>query len=90
MPEGCASIVTDYMNAGSIEDLFDSIGALPESAMKEVTQGVIKALKDVHGKSKCNYGQLYPSNILLNTKCQLKLNIGVTSKLGISSKEGLE
>ena len=86
VPEGCASIVTDYLNAGSVENLFDSIGALPEAVIKEIAQGTLKALNEVHAKAKCSYGPLSASNILLNTKAQIKLNIGVTGKLGI--KEG--
>jgi hypothetical protein len=74
------------MNAGSIEDLIDTVGALPEIVIWEMASGVIKALQDVHDKAKCSYGQLCPSNILLNHKGRIKLNIGVTSKLGI--KEG--
>ena len=71
------------MNGGSVEDLIDTVGALPEIVIWEMAGGVIKALQDVHDKAKCSYGQLSPSNILLNQKGQIKLNIGVTSKLGI-------
>ena len=87
VPEGCASIVTDFMNAGSIENLFDSVGALPEAVIRDIALGVLKSLQEVHLKAKCSYGQLFPSNILLNLKGRIKLNIGVTSKLGIKESQ---
>jgi len=44
VPEGCASIVTDYMNAGSIENLLEYAGAMPETAIKEIATGVLNSL----------------------------------------------
>ena len=47
-PEGCVSIAMDYNKQGSLQNLLESIGALPEYVIKEVCWNVIKALDFMH------------------------------------------
>jgi hypothetical protein len=37
-PEGCVSVVTDYAGNGSLQNLVQSIGALPESILKHLAK----------------------------------------------------
>jgi hypothetical protein len=37
-PEGCVSVVTDYAGSGSLHNLVLSIGALPESILKQLAK----------------------------------------------------
>lgn len=47
-PEGCASIVQDFAANGSLANLLNSIGALPESILKQLAKQVLKAIDRIH------------------------------------------
>ena len=38
IPEGCISVVMDFMNAGSLADLMASIGSVPERALRSIAR----------------------------------------------------
>jgi len=69
------------MNAGSVENLIDSVWALPESVLRELAKFTLSGFNNIHQKANYYYGQLKLSNVLLNVKGKLKLNIEFSSKL---------
>jgi len=88
-PEGCVSVVTDYAPSGSLQNLVASIGALPESLLKQVTKSVLKQLEFMHSSGLTHNG-LCCSQILFDRHGKMKLGIGFghilkTSKAGEGS-----
>lgn len=47
-PEGCVSVVTDYAGNGSLQNLVQSIGALPESILKHLAKQILRSLDYLH------------------------------------------
>ena len=47
-PEGCVSVITDFAANGSLYNLTQSIGAVPESILKHIAAKVLKALDYLH------------------------------------------
>jgi serine/threonine protein kinase len=47
-PEGCVSVVTDYAANGSLHNLVQSIGALPESILKHLAKQTLRSLDYLH------------------------------------------
>lgn len=39
-PEGCVSLIMEYMNGGSLLNLCESVGAIPENILLEVAQSI--------------------------------------------------
>ena len=60
-PEGWVSLVVDNMNGGSLENVLQSSGVLPESLLKEIAESILKALLYMHGKAKVAHGGIKPS-----------------------------
>lgn len=47
-PEGCVSVVDDYAANGSLLNLVDSVGALPESILKHIAKQILRSLDYIH------------------------------------------
>jgi len=47
-PEGCVSVVTDYAANGSLQNLCQSVGALPENILKQIAKSVLKSIHSMH------------------------------------------
>lgn len=47
-PEGCVSVVSDFAANGSLQNLIQSIGALPEFTLQHLARSVLKALDYLH------------------------------------------
>lgn len=50
-PEGCVSIVQESMNGGSLLNLLQSVGAIPENILREVTHKVLTSIEYMHVKA---------------------------------------
>jgi hypothetical protein len=44
-PEGCVSVVSDFAANGSLNNLIQSIGALPESILKHLARQVLRPIQ---------------------------------------------
>jgi serine/threonine protein kinase len=73
-PEGCVSVVTELMTGGSLQNLLESVGNLPEIALRTICQQSLEALEEVHSKLNAPHGMLHPSQILLDKFGKVKVN----------------
>jgi serine/threonine protein kinase len=87
VPEGCVSVVMEYLNAGSLENLLESAGALPEQVLLEIAINLLQSIKDTQESIGSSHGCIVPSQVLLDQTGKVKLNLGVAHKLNLHSKE---
>jgi len=87
VPEGCVSVVMEYLNAGSLENLLESAGALPEQVLLEIATKLLNCIRELHDSIGIAHGCIVPSQILLNQSGKLKINIGVAHRLNLHNKE---
>ncbi|KAM3142315.1 hypothetical protein pb186bvf_005485 [Paramecium bursaria] len=80
-PEGYVSLVMEYMNGGSLQSLFESIGFLPERAIKQIIPSILSSLNKIHNAGGQCLGALSPSQILFNRDGQIKLNLGLSFRV---------
>ncbi|KAL4431841.1 hypothetical protein ABPG74_015281 [Tetrahymena malaccensis] len=78
VPEGCVSILTEFLSGGSLQDLLESFGTLPESIIKQIAIQTISALDVIHNISNSYYGGLTPSQILFKQDGNVKLSLGIS------------
>ena len=57
-PEGCVSIVFENMNGGSMLNLLQSMGSIPEEILREIAQKVLLAIDYLHNKAKISHNGL--------------------------------
>jgi serine/threonine protein kinase len=87
VPEGCVSVVMEYMNAGSLENLLESVGALPEYALLEITRSLLESIKETHVKMNVAHGFIAPSQVLFDQTGKMKLNLGIAQRLNVHQKK---
>eukprot|EP00178_Gracilaria_changii_P023257 TRINITY_DN70582_c0_g1_i1.p1 TRINITY_DN70582_c0_g1~~TRINITY_DN70582_c0_g1_i1.p1 ORF type:complete len:474 (-),score=72.72 TRINITY_DN70582_c0_g1_i1:1046-2467(-) len=74
-------IVMEYMSAGSLKELIDKIGPLPEEAVATVMKALCRGLDYVHRGSKL-HRDIKAANILLNDNGEVKLaDFGVAGQM---------
>jgi serine/threonine protein kinase len=79
-PEGCVTIVMEYMPGDSLAKLCECIGAVPEKLLRSIAKRVLTALSYLHKKSGA-HGAVNMSHIMFNREGKCKLGIGLSSKL---------
>jgi hypothetical protein len=72
-PEGYCSVVSEYMNNSSLQNLIDTAGSLPETVLRNITSQLVKSLETFSKKSESSFGGICPSNVLFNNKGTLRL-----------------
>lgn len=87
VPEGHVSVVVEYMNGGSLENLLESTGALPELCLQELTIKLLQCVKEVHGKMGVEHGCIIPSQVVFDQKGNVKLSLGIAHRLNLYKKE---
>ncbi len=88
VPEGCVSVVMENLNAGSLENLLESAGALPEQVLLELATKLLACIQEVNNRMGVAHGCIVPSQVLFDQSGRVKLNLGVAHKLNIHGKEG--
>lgn len=78
-PEGCVSIVMDYINGGSLQNLLESVGSLPEGAIVSIASQLLHGVDELHTKGQTPHGAIAPTQVLLTRKGGLKVCITVTA-----------
>ncbi|KAI0558127.1 Serine/threonine protein kinase SvkA [Gracilaria domingensis] len=74
-------IVMEYMSAGSLKELIDTVGPLPEDAIATVMKALCRGLDYVHKGSKL-HRDIKAANILLNDNGEVKLaDFGVAGQM---------
>ena len=76
-PEGCVSIVSENLNGGSLLNMLQSTGAIPELILKQIARKVLESIDFMHNKSGVSHNGLTLSQILLNKRGDIKLNLGL-------------
>lgn len=68
----------EYTNGGSLLNLLESVGALPENILLEITQSVLHSLNFMHNKAKISHNGLSMSQIMFDRDGNIKLNLGIS------------
>ncbi|KAJ3361303.1 STE/STE7 protein kinase [Allomyces macrogynus ATCC 38327] len=80
--ESCVYYCMEYMDAGSLDWLFPYKGGAPEDVLKAISYSVVKGLKFLKEELSIIHRDVKPTNVLANTKGQIKLcDFGVSGQL---------
>jgi len=80
--DGEISICMEYMDGGSLDLIFRRAGRLPEPILGIITIAVLKGLSYLREKHQIIHRDVKPSNILVNTRGEIKLcDFGVSGQL---------
>jgi serine/threonine protein kinase len=71
--EGNISIILEYMDGGSLQDIVDTGGCAQESVLANVSYRVLVALKFIHDKHQL-HRDIKPSNLLINHNGEVKVS----------------
>ena len=75
------SIVLEYMDAGSLQDLVDAGLVVPESSLANIAQRLCLALLWIHGRRQL-HRDIKPSNLLIDSRGAVKLSdFGISREL---------
>ncbi|GMH43689.1 hypothetical protein BSKO_11611 [Bryopsis sp. KO-2023] len=77
---GQISIVLDYMDGGSLGDILEKVGCIPEKELSHITRQVLKGLVHLHRDRHMVHRDIKPANILLSLDGSTKI-----SDFGISA-----
>ena len=76
----------EYMNGGSLLNLLESVGALPEEILLEIALSVLNSLHFLHNKAKISHNGLTMSQIMFDREGRIKINLGISQTF--PGKEG--
>ncbi|KAI0397662.1 kinase-like domain-containing protein [Xylariaceae sp. FL0594] len=78
--ESAVYMCIEYMDGGSIDKLYS--GGIPENILRKITYSTIMGLKELKDKHNIIHRDVKPTNILVNTKGQIKIcDFGVSGNL---------
>ena len=78
--EGAVYICMEYMDGGSIDKLYGQ--GVPEGVLREITLATVKGLKSLKEDHNIIHRDVKPTNILVNTRGQIKIcDFGVSGNL---------
>ena len=78
--EGAVYICMEYMDGGSVDKLYGD--GIPEAVLREITLATVKGLKSLKEDHNIIHRDVKPTNILVNTRGQIKIcDFGVSGNL---------
>ncbi|XP_069138596.1 dual specificity mitogen-activated protein kinase kinase 1-like isoform X1 [Argopecten irradians] len=80
--DGEISICMEYMDGGSLDLILKKAGRIPEQILGKVTVAVLKGLSYLREKHQIMHRDVKPSNILVNSRGEIKIcDFGVSGQL---------
>ncbi|KAI0195795.1 kinase-like domain-containing protein [Xylaria flabelliformis] len=78
--ESAVYMCIEYMDGGSIDKLYS--GGIPENILRKITYSTVMGLKELKEKHNIIHRDVKPTNILMNTRGQIKIcDFGVSGNL---------
>ncbi|KAF4968965.1 hypothetical protein FSARC_3729 [Fusarium sarcochroum] len=78
--EGAVYMCIEYMDGGSIDKLYS--GGIPENVLQKITYSTVMGLKSLKDEHSIIHRDVKPTNILVNTRGQIKIcDFGVSGNL---------
>lgn len=78
-PEGCLSLLCEYMSGGSLQNVVDFVGSVPEEVLADVSRQVLPVLAYLHSKGGA-HGQVMASQVLFSRSGAAKLGLGLGAR----------
>ncbi|XP_027359069.1 mitogen-activated protein kinase kinase 2-like [Abrus precatorius] len=83
---GVISIILEYMDGGSLEDLLNKVKTIPEPYIAAICKQVLKGLIYLHHQKHIIHRDLKPSNLLINHRGEVKItDFGVSAIMDTTS-----
>ncbi|CAG0915172.1 unnamed protein product [Notodromas monacha] len=80
--DGEISICMEYMDGGSLDLILRRAGRIPEDILGKITASVLKGLRYLREKHQIIHRDVKPSNILVNSRGEIKIcDFGVSGQL---------
>eukprot|EP00761_Pharyngomonas_kirbyi_P012986 gb/GECH01013013.1/.p1 GENE.gb/GECH01013013.1/~~gb/GECH01013013.1/.p1 ORF type:complete len:364 (+),score=91.35 gb/GECH01013013.1/:1-1092(+) len=80
--EGTIYIALEFMDGGSLGDIYKATGPVPEPILSQITYQVLEGLEYLHRKRHMVHRDIKPCNILMNSKGDFKItDFGITAAL---------
>mmetsp|Transcript_4153 Transcript_4153/g.10084 ORF Transcript_4153/g.10084 Transcript_4153/m.10084 type:complete len:274 (+) Transcript_4153:954-1775(+) len=83
--DGSISIILDYMDGGSLADVTQALGIIPEPQLCRLAKQVLQGLAYLHKEIHIIHRDVKPSNLLVNKQGEVKISdFGVSGQLANS------
>lgn len=80
--ESCVYYCIEYMDAGSLENLYDGSCSVPEDVLARISGNSVRGLRFLKDELQIMHRDVKPTNILVNRKGEVKLcDFGVSGQL---------
>eukprot|EP00697_Spironema_sp_BW2_P009320 gnl/Spiro4/24170_TR11990_c0_g1_i1.p1 gnl/Spiro4/24170_TR11990_c0_g1~~gnl/Spiro4/24170_TR11990_c0_g1_i1.p1 ORF type:complete len:442 (-),score=33.83 gnl/Spiro4/24170_TR11990_c0_g1_i1:48-1343(-) len=88
--DGCIHIALEYMDGGSILDIVQNVGAIPEPVIAKIADQVLNGLNYLHTQQRIIHRDIKPANLLFNSRGEVKIaDFGVSGQLKQSVSQAM-
>ena len=86
IPEGCVSIVCEYMSAGSLGDLCKNIGTIPEKPLSEIARVLLRAAVALTENGE-HFEGLSSNHVLFTRHGEIRISPGISKRINQEETE---